>query len=324
MARDPKIIAIGAAVQDVILRGRIFEPHKDEDGDKVEEFDLGSKNEVEAITHSTGGGATNAAVTFARQGLRSFYMGKIGEDIAGKVVMDTLRQDNVDTSLVGYNKEKGTGYSTILLSPNGERTVLTYRGASSDYQLKEADFFNQTADWIYISSLSGDVEALKVIVAYAQKHDIKIAINPGKKELKEKKLFKELLPAFSILSLNKEEMASLFSGEKAKELAVEAAKHVPLVLLTDGPKGSYACDGQKLYKAGMYEDVPVIDRLGAGDAFTSGFVTAIARGDSIEEALTLASANSTSVVTKIGTKDGILHKGKRLHDMPIKITSVVE
>lgn len=322
MSRDVKIIAIGAAVQDVILRGRIFEPHRDEDGDKVAEFELGSKNEVDAITHSTGGGATNAAVTFARQGLRSYYMGKIGDDVPGKIVLETLRQDNVDTSLVGYNKQLGTGYSAILLSPGGERTVLTYRGASSQYHLKEADFFNQTADWIYVSSLSGDLEALEVVVKYAQKNDIKLAINPGKGELKAKKLLRELLPALSVLSLNKEEMAELFPGETARDLAVEASKHVPLVLLTDGPKGAYACDGTKLYRAGVYEDVPVIDRLGAGDAFTSGFVSAIARGQSIEEALTLASANSTSVVGQIGSKAGILKHSARLHDMPIKVTEL--
>lgn len=322
MTHNIKIISIGAAVQDVILRGRIFEPHRARDGDKVEEFELGSKNEVEAVTHSTGGGATNAAVTFGRQGLRSFYMGKIGDDVPGKVVLETLRQDNVDTSLVGYSKELGTGFSAILLAPNGERSVLVYRGASSHYHLKESDFFNQTADWLYISSLSGDIDALKVVVAYAQKHDIKIAINPGKAELKEKKILKELLSACSILSLNKEEVGSLFSGETAKELAVTAAKYVPLVLVTDGPKGSYACDGEKVYKAGIYEDVPVIDRLGAGDAFTSGFVAAIAKGQTIEEALTLASANSTSVVGKIGSKAGILHHNARLHDMPIKVTDI--
>lgn len=322
MTRDVKIIAIGAAVQDVILRGRIFEPHRDQDGDRVEEFELGSKNEVDAITHSTGGGATNAAVTFARQGLHSYFMGKIGDDVAGKVVLEALRHDNVDTSLVSYNKELGTGFSTILLAPNGERTVMVYRGASSHYHLKVSDFFNQTADWFYLSSLSGDMEALETIVAYAQKHGIKIAINPGKEELKEKKRLKALLPAFSILSLNKEEAASLFPGDTTKELAIAAAKQVPVVLVTDGPKGSIACDGTQTYKAGMYEDVPVIDRLGAGDAFTSGFVAAIAREQTIEEALTLASANSTSVVTKIGTKAGILHKSARLHDMEIKVSAV--
>ncbi len=314
-----KIISIGAAVQDVILRGRIFEPHRDEDGDKVEEFELGSKNEVEAITHSTGGGATNAAVTFARQGLRSFYMGKIGDDVAGRVVLEALRHDNVDTSLVGYNKQLNTGFSAILLSPNGERTVLTYRGASSHYHLKSADFFNQTADWIYVSSLSGDIAALKTIVSYAKKNDIKLAVNPGKGELKEKAAVKELLDSFDILSLNKDEIRMLFAGETLEDLATAASRVVPLVLVTDGPKGSVACDRTKLYRAGIYEDVPVIDRLGAGDAFTSGFVAAITRGDTVEEALTLASANSTSVVGKIGSKAGILHHGSRLHDMPIKV-----
>lgn len=322
MTHNIKIISIGAAVQDVILRGRIFEPQRDEDGDKVEEFELGSKNEVDAITHSVGGAGTNAAVTFARQGLRSFYMGRVGEDVPGKVVMDVLRQDNVDTSLVGINKELGTGFSAILLAPNGERTVLTYRGASSHFRLKETDFFNQTADWLYVGSLSGDMAALQTITKYAQQHDIKVALNPGKGELAEKKVLKELLSAVSVLSLNREEMAMLFKGETAKELVIEAAQHVPLVLLTDGPKGSYVCDGQKLYKAGMYENVPVIDRLGAGDAFTSGFIAAIAKGQTIEEALTLASANSTSVVGKIGSKDGILKGTARLHDMPIKVSEL--
>jgi ribokinase len=317
MTHNIKIISVGAAVQDVILRGRIFEPHRDKAGDKVNEFELGSKNEVEAITHSTGGGATNAAVTFARQGLRSFYMGKIGDDIAGKVVLETLRQDDVDTSLVSYNKELGTGYSAILLSPNGERTVLTYRGASSHYHLKESEFFNQTADWMYVSSLSGDVDALKTILAYADEHKIKVAINPGKGEFGQKKLFKELLASVEILSLNKEEMAELFKGETAEELAIAAAKHVAVALVTDGPNGSFVCDGEKVYKAGMYEDVPVIDRLGAGDAFTSGFVAAIARGQTVGEALILGSANSTGVVGKIGSKAGILHHNARLHDMPI-------
>lgn len=322
MTDNIHIIAIGAAVQDVILRGRIFEPHRDEDGDKIEEFELGSKNEVDAITHSTGGGATNAAVTFARQGLRSYFMGRIGDDVAGKVVLDALRQDNVDTSLVSYSKELGTGFSTILLAPNGERTVMVYRGASSHYQLKESDFLNRMASWFYISSLSGDMKSLAMIVAYAKKHNIKVAINPGKEELKAKKELKALLPSFDILSLNKEEMGSLFNGETTRDLAIAAAKQVPIVLVTDGSKGSVACDGEKTYKAGMYEDVPVIDRLGAGDAFTSGFVAGIARGQTIEEALTLASANSTSVVTQIGTKAGILHKSARLHDMPITIKPV--
>lgn len=323
MSADLKILTLGAAVQDVFLQGKIFKAHKDEDGDDVQEFELGSKNEFENVTISVGGGATNAAVTFARQGLHTKYIGRIGDDVAGQVVLDMLQTDHVDTSLVKKTSEVGTGYSAILLSPKGERTVLTYRGASKDYQLKESDFQDVQVDWLYISSLSGDNEALETALAFAQKTKTKVAINPGKGELKHAAKFIAQLEHVNILSLNKEEMAQLFGEDKSiKELLQEATSRVDVVLLTDGPKGSYASDGTHVFKAGMYEDVKVVDRLGAGDAFTSGFVCKIAEGKSIEEALTFASANSTSVVSKIGAKTGILDKSAKLHDMPIEVTNL--
>jgi sugar/nucleoside kinase (ribokinase family) len=68
----------------------------------------------------------------------------------------------------------------------------------------------------------------------------------------------------------------------------------------------------------MYEDVPVTDRTGAGDAFGSGFVSWWAQQKSLKDAVVFASANSTSVVTQVGAKAGILHKDTPLHDMPIK------
>lgn len=318
MNRIPKVLSIGAAVQDVFLRGRIFEAHRESDGDVVQEFELGTKNEVEAITISTGGGATNASVTFARQGLNSMYMGHIGKDVAGKVILEDLRTENIDTTLVKTDDKLHTGYSTILLAPNGERTILTYRGASSHYGFIEHDFLNVAPDWIYVSSLSDDIETLMTIVRYSKKHGIKLAVNPGTREIKDKR-FLGLLDSFDILSLNKEEMGILFGADKdAEELMIVATKKVPVVLITDGPKGSTASDGQTIFKAGVYEDVPVIDRAGAGDAFTSGFVSAIIKERPIEEALVLASANSTSVVSKIGAKAGILHESHRLHAMEIK------
>jgi len=316
-----KIITLGAAVQDVFLAGKALKAHK-EDGEMVQAFELGSKNEIDSVIISTGGGATNAAVTFARAGLHTCFLGRLGDDVSAKVVLDDLHKEGIDTSLIKYDDKLGTGYSTILLSPNGERTVLVYRGASQTYDLKTADFHDTNADWMYISSLSGDTDALKTAIKYAKSRDIKVAVNPGKLELEHLKQLKDLLDDFDILSLNKEEMQSLFKGESPKELLQEAAKHISTVLLTDGPKGSYATDGTHLFKAGMYEDVKVIDRLGAGDAFSSGFVCMIASGESVEHALTYASANSTSVVTKIGAKTGILHKTAKIHSMPIEVTNL--
>jgi ribokinase len=74
----------------------------------------------------------------------------------------------------------------------------------------------------------------------------------------------------------------------------------------------------------MYDDVPVVDRTGAGDAFSSGFTAMVAAGKSMEEAITFASANSTSVVSKIGAKAGILTHGTPLHSMSILIHPIVK
>lgn len=316
-----KIITLGAAVQDVFLQGKALKPHK-EDGEMVQEFELGSKNELDSVMISTGGGATNAAVTFARAGMHTCFIGRVGDDISGKIVLEALHKEDIDTSLVKQDDKLGTGYSTILLSPNGERTVLVYRGASEKYELKESDFHDIRADWMYISSLSGDIAALKSAISYAKKNDIKVAVNPGKLELEHLKQLRALIDDFDILSLNKEEMQSLFKGKTPKELLQEAAKHVDIALLTDGPRGSYATEGTHLFHAGMYADVKVVDRLGAGDAFSSGFVAMIAEGESIERALTYASANSTSVVMQMGAKTGIIRGQAGVHKMHIEVSNL--
>ena len=315
-----RILAIGAAVQDVFLQGKIFKPHKEEDGELVEEFALGSKNDLEGVVYSTGGGATNAAVTFARQGLHAMYMGKIGHDIAGKAILDDLHTNGVDTSLVGYsNNGFTTGFSCISLAPSGERTILSYRGASSHYTIDAQDFHDTIPEWIYLSSVEGNFELLETIFSYAQKHGIKIAMNPGKKELAAKGKLKKLIPQLTILSVNKEEMQMLYSGDTLEELVRAANKDVHYVVVTDGPKGAVAADRWHIVKAGMYENVPVIDRTGSGDAFCSGFTAMIAAKEPLEWAVTYASANSTSVVGKIGAKDGILHSEDIVHEMPLQV-----
>lgn len=315
---QPRVIAIGAGVQDVLLQGKIFTAHR-EHNQVVQEFALGSKNDIEEVVYSTGGGATNASVTFARQGLKSAFMGHLGRDIAGQAVLQELHKEHVGTGLVSYSEKHGTGYSTILLAPNGERTVLVYRGASEHYNITSRTFRKAQSDWFYVTTLAGNFDSLKAVLKYARKHKVKVAMNPGRGELKHPKELKALLDDVTVLSVNKEEAATLFHGETIEQLARNAAHHVHYVIITDGAKGSVATDGTRLYKAGMYEDVPVVDRLGAGDAFSSGFAAMIMSGHDMETAITFASANSTSVVSQVGAKTGILPANTKLHRMPIVI-----
>lgn len=313
------MLAIGAAVQDVFLsHSDEFKPVSDKTvHEQFMKLELGAKADVNNINFTTGGGATNAAVTFARQGLHSEFMGTIGHDPAAQAVLDDLDQEGVVSTRVSYSEKYNTGYSVLLLAPSGERTILTYRGASTHYDAKNFDLKDSDADWLYVSSMAGSMDALNKIFTQAKKLGIKIMFNPGKGELKQPAKLKSLLEDVDVLSVNKEEMQTIVEGDTLEELARHAMHYVPVAIVSDGPNGVMATDGKTIVRAGMYEDVKVVDRTGAGDAFGSGFLSKWAKGKSLKEAIVFASANSTSVVTLIGAKKGILSEGAKLHEMPL-------
>jgi len=314
-----KILTIGAAVQDVFLsHSPELKPVSDKSVDEIFlKIELGSKNDVNNINFSTGGGATNSAVTFARQGIEAEFMGTIAHDPAGNAVLDDMDKEGVDTSYASYSKKYHTGYSVLLLAPSGERTVLTYRGASTHYDINNFDLDDSKADWLYVTSMAGNMDILDKIFNQAKKLHIKIFFNPGKGELAHTAKLKALLEDVDVLSVNKEEAQQIVEGNNLDELIRRLLHYVPTAIISDGPDGVMACDNKTIVRAGMYEDVKVIDRTGAGDAFGSGFLSQWAAGKSLKDSIVFASANSTSVVTKIGAKEGILHKGVVLHAMPL-------
>ncbi len=311
------ILSIGKATQDVFLRDEEFNPHT---RGKVayEELPLGAKIDIAEAFFSSGGNATNVAVTFARQGLNSRYLWALGHDPASNAVMNDLDHENVDTSLVALHDGLRASYSTVLLAPSGERTILNFTGKTpeiSDVErlLEKAP----SADWVYPTAV-GSFETLEVILNWATDHGARVMLNPGGSELADPAKLKSILPEVDVLCLNKEEMQTLVEGENIEELVRHGLNICPVVIVSDGPNGVCASDGKTIISAGMYEDVPVLDRTGAGDAFASGFLSQWSQGKSLRESVVFASANSTSVVTKIGAKAGILSEGVALHDMPLE------
>lgn len=315
--KTPVIVSIGKATQDVFLQSsKVFEPHEDK-GVMYERLPLGQKLDLDNVIFSTGGNSTNAAVTFARQGLHSRYIWFIGTDVASEAILQELDREGVDTKDVLQKDSFRASYSTILLASNGERTILNYHGSKLTEHDK-LDFSSlDTADWVYISSL-GDIHLLEQIVSEARRHDVKVMLNPAASELEHHEKLRSILEDVEVLIANKEETQQIVEGETLEELVRHGLHYCPVVVVSDGPNGVTASDGEVIVTAGMYEDVPVVDRTGAGDAFGSGFLSQYAQGKSLKDAIIFASANSTSVVTKIGAKEGILHAGVKLHDMPIE------
>lgn len=142
--------------------------------------------------------------------------------------------------------------------------------------------------------------------------------NPGKLELAKRSQLTNLLKYVDILLVNKSEAKEIVPGTILTELVSRLSNYVQTVIITDGSSGAIATDGKNTYRFGIYEDLPVKDTTGAGDAFGSGFLAHFAAGHSFYDSLVFASANSTFVVTMLGAKKGILTGREKLHQMPIE------
>ncbi|MBO4854851.1 carbohydrate kinase family protein [Candidatus Saccharibacteria bacterium] len=312
-----RIVSVGAALQDVYLID-----HDDFGTNKrgyFNQIELGTKIDIDKIKFSTGGGASNAATTFARFGHESIFMGCIADDPAGAAIVSSFDDEGIDNSYTVYIPDSHTGYSLVLLTPGGERTILTCRGASAKFDaIDPNDLENIHPDWIYVTTFRGNMDALDRLFTKARSLGAKIMFNPGNLELKNTRKMLGLLSDVEVLLLNKDEAKKLVDGSIFSEIFSRVKNYVPVAIVTDGSQGAFASDGNETYRLGLYEDVPVKDSTGAGDAFGSGFLAAYADGRSFKDSLVFASANSTSVIQKVGSKAGIITKHKHLHDMPIQ------
>ena len=308
------IITIGSATRDIFMKSEQFKIVED----KIfaigqgECFALGSKIEIKDIVFTSGGGGTNAAVTFARQGLKTSCVGAIGDDFNGKDITDELNREGVSADHFQINKDGHTAYSVILVHESGERTILSYKGEGQNFDVKEIPFDKLGASWLFLDSLGGHYDLLETAVNWAVKNKVKLATDPGGKELDHglEKL-QPLLKHFSIVKMNQEEAAKLMGIDYKNEKEIfKAMDEVVdgIFLMSKGPDGVVASDGKNIYRAGI-PNSPVVERTGAGDAFTSGFITEYIRSGDISKAIQFATANASSVVAQYGAKAGILKKG---------------
>ncbi|MBR3256318.1 carbohydrate kinase family protein [Candidatus Saccharibacteria bacterium] len=316
-----RIVSLGSALQDIYLID-----HDDlvatpiDKGSIYSDILVGSKVEIDKISYEIGGGGLNSAISFARHGHEAIFMGNIAHDSAGEAIISTLDRENIDSSYVSFLSKKSTGTSVILLDErSGERTVLTYRGASAQFgNLNEQDLDLIQPDWLYTTSLKGDFDTLNRFFKKAKDLNTKIMFNPGGKEIEDHKKLIDLLKYVDVLNINQSEAKAIIPGVNLSELISHLRNYCTTVIITAGPMGGIASHNNNTYRFGIYEDKKVKDATGAGDAFGSGFLAHLANGRSFEKSLIFASANSTSVIAKIGASKGILTGKEDLHPMPIQ------
>ncbi len=257
------------------------------------------------------GNAANAAVAAARLGLPAALVTNVGKDERGKECERTLRSNEVSTDFIAEQKGKKTNYHYVLWY-GAERTILV-KHEDFDYSLPKFS----APKWLYLSSMGvSSAPFHDEIAKYLERNsDVKLAFQPGtfQMELGIEKL-KRIYARTEVFAVNVEEAQRILGASEGsrdiKNLCERLAALGPkIVLLTDGPNGAYLFDQGKLYLMPLYPDPkPPYERTGAGDAFSSTFVAALALGKTSLEALAWAPINSASVVQYIGAQEGLLSR----------------
>ena len=220
-----------------------------------------------------------------------------------------------------------TGFSIILLSFQGDRTVLAQRGANATLKKNEINFDAiKNADLLYIAPLSGESnKVLTDIVEFAQNNGVKVCFNAGTTSLKKGfNYIKKIADTAGVTVMNKEEASMCTKIEVRPDSREECFStylihpdiksmlqtlkvgEKQVVVITDGARGVYAYDGKTYYRCPEFP-AKVLSTLGAGDAFASTFCAALNRTNlDIGKSLMYGAVNSASVVSKFGASEGFL------------------
>ena len=263
----------------------------------------------------TGGGAVNTAATFARMGMKTAALCKVGQDRPGHEIAERLREENVDASLFIYSPERHTGFSVIISGFSGDRTILVHRGASTELVRDEIpwDILRQS-EWLYIGSMAGTAAPLfKELITFGGQQGLKVAVNPGSTQLGEGlESLREALQNVTAMFLNKLEAYRLTGVQPDRGPADEREMLRLLyeagctnVIITAGAEGAEGYDGEAYYTVPAYR-TEVISTVGAGDAFAAACIVGLRHGLPLNEAMRIGAANAASVVSEFGAKQGIL------------------
>ena len=311
-----EVLAVGDVVTDAFIK--LFD-----DEERVENRDdglwlaipFGTKVPFDRAEVIEGvGNAANAAVAFARLGLNSGLVSNVGSDQYGRDIINAHEKNGVDTRFMHVNKGKKSNYHYVLWYKE-ERTILIKH---EEYEYHWPHFrVIDIPEWIYFSSVSEHaMEYHDQIASWLDRHKpVKLAFQPGTFQIEAgvhrlSKLYQQT----EVLAVNREEAVTISHGnhDDIHDLFDKLHSLGPkIVLISDGHKGAYASDGENRFKMPIYPDPkPPFERTGAGDAFSSTFVAALAKGADLEGALLWAPINSMSVVQKVGAQAGLLSESQ--------------
>lgn len=306
----PKMYAVGDMFSDVFIQLSENEStiETDEDGNEWLKMPFGSKPPYDdAVTVDAVGPSPNAGISAERLGVDVALLAWQGDDEVADANRRYLTKEGIDHSTI-VSTENTPSNTYYVLRRGAERTILV-KNETYTYDWVEPPF---VPDWIYLSLIAENSWQLHLdMLQYLKDHpETKFAFQPGTFHFRwgAEKL-KDVYARATIVIMNREEAVDVTGGEHGDIRDLSEKLHAlgpEIVVITDGKHGSYAYyDGNLVTMPNYPDSGPPVDRTGAGDAFASTIVAALALGETMETALQWAPINSMNVVQQLGAQAGL-------------------
>lgn len=255
-----------------------------------------------------GGSVCNSVVAASSLGAKTFFSGKVADDVDGELYISDLVSAGVDFHSGGQDLGT-TGRCLVMVTDDAERTMSTFLGASERLSSKEIDREAlRNSEWFYVEGYivtdEDRTKVLKEAVDFAKEHGVKIAISLSDPFLVD--VFGDALRdvmggGVELVFCNKYE-ALIFTGSNNLDSAIESLKRIAKTfVITDGVDGAITYDGELVSRSGGVA-VKALDTNGAGDMFAGAFLYAITSGKDYVWAAGFANECASRVVAKFGPR----------------------
>lgn len=271
------------------------------------------------FTKSVAGAETNVAVVITRMGLRAGWIGRVGDDELGRYLLSSIRGEGVDTSRVIVDPEAPTGLYLKEARRPGEVHIYYYRKGSAGSRLGPQDVdpsYIANSRALYVSGITSALgeqchAAVMKAVQTAQEHNIPVYFDPNYRSKlwsadAARRAWLQLLPHCDVLLPSTEEAQILVGAGSPEEMAQRLLRLGPrLVLLKTGEEGVWDASDASLRFVGSPRRGHVVDPVGAGDAFSGGFIAGQLRGLDALESARLGALLASYAVEALGDTQGI-------------------
>ena len=306
-----KILGIGNAIVDVLCKvdDSFIQNHSLTKGTMklVNEKEFSSLLSNLKISETVAGGSVaNSIVGLSQLGNRVGFIGKISDDDLGNKYEQGLKKEKVEYFYSKKKEKIPTGTCLILITPDSERTMITFLGTAGKVNEEDIDVNAiKKAEILFLEGYLWDEGEPKKAFHKAIKNSNKTAMSLSDLFCVErhKADFLDLVKnRLDITFSNEQEIMSLINTSNFNEV-IEFSKRIKkLIVITRGDKGALAINGDEVVECLANKNLKIIDLTGAGDLFAGGFLHGLINGKTIKESLIKGTEMSSKVIQIIGAR----------------------